>query len=335
MNRGLKISWKKGILKSINRKGASDGMKVKAARKRPSKKTIRESLSMGMLALPGIALLIIFNYLPMFGIVIAFKNFLPLKGIWGSDWCGFDNFKFFFTSSDAVRTIRNTVLYNLVWMVTGTFAGVGMALLFYNLKSRKALKIYNTVILIPKFLSAVLLSFLVEIFLGYRFGVVNQLMDMIGAARTDWYLEVSIWPFVLTFVHTWATVGVGSMIYYASLMGLDEGLLEAAKLDGANKLQQIWHVMIPHLIPIIVIQNILAIGNMFTGDFGLFYQVPKDSGQLYPVTDIINTYTFRALKSGNLARGAAVGLFQSAAGFVTVLVTNQIVKKISPENSLF
>lgn len=310
-------------------------MRAKVTKNRPSKKAVRESLSMGVLAIPGLVLLIIFHYLPMFGIVIAFKNFVPLKGIWGSDWCGLDNFKFFFTSSDAVRTIRNTVCYNVAWMILGTIAGVGLALMFYSLKSRRALKFYNTVVLIPRFLSAVLLSFIVEIFLSYRFGVVNQLIESLGGTKTDWYMQVNIWPFVLTVVHIWAGVGVGSMIYYASLMGLDEGLLEAARLDGANKMQQIWHVMIPHLIPIIIIQNILAIGNLFTGDFGLFYQVPQNSGKLYPATDIINTYTFRALKSGNLARGAAVGLFQSLAGFVTVLVTNKIVKKISPENSLF
>lgn len=310
-------------------------MRAKVTKNRPSKKAVRESLSMGVLAIPGLVLLIIFHYLPMFGIVIAFKNFVPLKGIWGSDWCGLDNFKFFFTSSDAVRTIRNTVCYNVAWMILGTIAGVGLALMFYSLKSRRALKFYNTVVLIPRFLSAVLLSFIVEIFLSYRFGVANQLIESLGGTKTDWYMQVNIWPFVLTVVHIWAGVGVGSMIYYASLMGLDEGLLEAARLDGANKMQQIWHVMIPHLIPIIIIQNILAIGNLFTGDFGLFYQVPQNSGKLYPATDIINTYTFRALKSGNLARGAAVGLFQSLAGFVTVLVTNKIVKKISPENSLF
>ena len=310
-------------------------MRAKVARQKASKKAIRESISMGVLALPGLALLILFNYVPMFGIIIAFKKFVPLKGIFGSEWCGLDNFKFFFTSQDAVRTIRNTMCYNIVWIVIGTICAVGLVLMFYSLKSRRALKFYNTVMILPKFLSAVILAFLAEVFLHYRYGLLNQLINLFGGEPVDWYASAEPWPVILTIVHLWATVGMASIIYYASLMGLDEGLLEAAKLDGANKVKQIWHVMIPHLIPIIIIQTILSIGHLFTGDFGLFYQVPKDKGVLYPTTDIINTYTFRALQSGNLARSAAVGLAQSAAGFVTVVVTNAIVKKISPENSLF
>lgn len=310
-------------------------MQINVTKKKYSRKAMRESVSMGMLAIPGVVLLLIFNYAPMFGIVIAFKKYEPLKGIWKSKWIGLDNFKFFFTSQDAVRTIRNTMCYNIAWIILGTICAVGLALMFYSLKSRRALKFYNTVVLIPKFLSAVILAFLAEIFLHYRYGVINQFLSALGFKTVDWYAAPNAWPFILTIVQLWASVGMSSVIYYASLMGLDEGLLEAAKLDGANKIQQIWHVMLPHLIPIIIIQTILSIGHLFSGDFGLFYQVPKDQGMLYPTTDIINTYTFRALKSGNLARSGAVGLAQSAAGFVTVVVTNAIVRKISPENSLF
>lgn len=305
------------------------------AKPRHTKKAIRESLSMGALALPGVILLLIFNYLPMFGIVIAFKRYVPLKGIWGSDWCGFENFKFFFTSQDAVRTIRNTMCYNLAWMAIGTVASVGLALMFYHLRSRRALKFYNTTIMFPKFLSTVILAFLAEIFLHPRFGLINTIRAHLGMKTPDWYAVSSVWPFVLTIVQLWATVGMASVIYYASLMSLDEGLLEAARLDGANRWQQIWHVMIPHLTPIIIIQNMLNIGNLFTGDFGLFYQVPKNSGILYPTTDIINTFTFRALQSGDLSRSAAVGLAQSVAGLIMVLVSNAIIKKISPDDAVF
>ncbi len=310
-------------------------MQSKKIRKKYSKKAVRESISMGVLAIPGIFLLLLFNYAPMFGIVIAFKKYEPLKGIWGSKWIGLDNFKFFFTSQDAVRTIRNTMLYNIAWIILGTICAVGLALMFYSLKNVRALKFYNTVVLIPRFLSAVILAFLAEIFLHLRYGVLNQFLNLFGVESIDWYATPGAWPFILTIVHLWATIGMSSVIYYAALMGLDEGLIEAAKLDGANKVKQIWHVMLPHLIPIIIIQTILSIGQLFSGDFGLFYQVPKDQGMLYPTTDIINTYTFRALQQGNLARSAAVGVAQSAAGFVTVVVTNAIVKKISPENSLF
>ena len=310
-------------------------MNTKARRVKPSKKMIRESISMGMLAIPGIIYLLIFNYIPILGVVIAFKNFKPLKGIMGSDWCGLDNFKYFFASNDALVTIRNTVLYNVAWLILGTICSVGLALMFYSIKNGKALKTYNTIMLMPKFLSAVLLSFVVEMFLNYRYGYLNQIIDNLGGGRIDWYTRPEFWPFILTFVQIWATVGVGSMIYYAALMSLDESLLEAARVDGANKVRQIWHVMLPHLTPIIIIQNIINIGHMFSSNLDLFYQVPQNVGLLYPTTDVINTYTFRTLQAGHLARAAAVGLAQSVAGFVMVVITNGIVKKVSPENRLY
>lgn len=307
----------------------------KHAKPKYTRKAVRESISMGALALPGVILLLIFNYIPMFGIVIAFKRYVPLKGIWGSAWCGLENFKFFFTSQDAVRTIRNTMCYNLAWMAIGTVASVGLALMFYHLRNRRALKFYNTVMIFPKFLSTVILAFLAEIFLHPRFGLLNTVLSKIGAKTPDWYAVSSVWPFVLTIVQLWATVGMASVIYYAALMSLDEGLLEAATLDGANGWQKIWHVMIPHLTPVIIIQNILSIGNIFNGDFGLFYQVPKNSGILYPTTDIINTYTFRALQSGDLSKSAAVGLAQSVAGLIMVLLANVVVRKLSPDDAMF
>ena len=321
--------------KIISRKEESVEVNMKTKRVKPSKKMVRESISMGLLAIPGIAFLVVFNYLPMFGIVIAFEKFKPLKGIMGSEWCGFDNFKYFFASNDAFVTIRNTLLYNIAWLILGTICSVGLALMFYSVKSGKALKVYNTVMLMPKFLSAVLLSFVVEMFLNYRYGYLNQFIENFGGNRIDWYTRVTLWPFILTIVQIWATVGVSSMIYYASLMSLDEGLLDAARVDGANKLRQIWHVMIPHLIPIIIIQNIISIGHMFNSNLDLFYQVPQNIGLLYPATDVINTYTFRTLQAGHLARAAAVGLAQSVAGFILVVITNEIVKKVSPENRLY
>lgn len=306
-----------------------------SGKNRPTKKAVRESISMGTLAVPGVLLLLIFNYIPMFGIVIAFKRYIPLKGIWGSDWCGLDNFKFFFTSQDALRTIRNTMCYNIAWMIIGTIASVGLALMFYHLRNRRALKTYNTIMIFPKFLSTVILAFLAEIFLHPRFGLINTVLGKLGMKTPDWYAVSSVWPVVLTVVQLWATVGMASVIYYAALMSLDEGLLEAATLDGASRWQKIRNVMIPHLTPIIIIQNILSIGNIFSGDFGLFYQVPKNSGILYPTTDIINTYTFRALQSGDMSKSAAVGLAQSVAGLIMVLLANAVVKKINSADAMF
>lgn len=304
-------------------------------RSKISKVTYKESISLTMLALPGIVLLFIFNYLPMAGIIIAFKDYKPLKGILGSEWCGLENFKFFFTSQDAARVIRNTLGYSILFIVVGLFASVGLALMFYSLRSRKALKFYNTVMILPKFLSVVIISFLTYTILNPSYGIANTIIQAFGGEKVQWYSVPEYWPVILLLVQVWRTVGMSSVIYYSALMGLDEGLLEASTLDGANKLQQIIHIMIPHLIPTMVISTILNIGHMFLGDFGLFYQVPKDQGLLYPATDIINTYVYRALKAGSMAKSTAVGLFQSVAGFIMVILTNTIVRKISPENSLF
>ena len=300
-----------------------------------SKVKRKETIHLSMMVIPGLILFIIFNYLPMFGICIAFKDYNPNLGLFGSPWNGLDNFEFFFTSQDAGRVIGNTVMYSVIFLVVDLVAGVGLALMFYNLRSRKALKFYNTVVILPRFLSAVIIAFIVYIILNPSYGLANSLLVACGFEKIQWYMRAQYWPVILTITHVWQTVGMNSIIYYASLMGLDEALLEAAMLDGANKWQQTWYVVIPHLVPVMVINTILAIGGLFSGDFGLFYQTPKNVGILYPTTDIINTYVFRALQNGSLEKSAAVGLFQSLVGFILITLTNAIVRKISPENSLF
>ncbi len=288
-----------------------------------------------MMAAPGIILLFLFNYLPMFGIVIAFKDFNPNKGILASPWNGVANFKFFFTSPDAVRIIRNTVLYSLDFMFITMACAVALALLFYVLKNRVMLKVYNTVVILPRLLSMVLIAYIVYSFLNPVSGMLNRLLAVFGVEAVDWYAEPAAWPFILTFVHIWQTVGMSSIVYYAALMGIDDSLFEAAELDGANRIQQIRYVAIPHLYSVMSIQLILAFGGLFSGDFGLFYQTTRDVGILYPTTDIINTYVFRGLKNGSLSVSAAIGLVQSVLGLIMVVGVNKIVQKISPENSLF
>ncbi|MBR4058639.1 MAG: sugar ABC transporter permease [Lachnospiraceae bacterium] len=300
-----------------------------------SKTKIHETLELTMLALPGIVLLFIFNYLPISGVLIAFKDYNPNKGIWGSPWVGFDNFKFFFTSQDAVRTIRNTVGYSLAFIIFEIITGVTLAILFYNLRNQKALKFYNTVVILPRFLSMVIVAYIVYALLSPTSGVFNAILRQFGADGINWYGEPVYWPFILTFVHIWCTVGMKSILYYASLVGIDTGLLESARMDGANKWQETWHIVIPHLIPLIIIQTIMSMGHIFNGDFGLNYQVTKNIGALYPTTDIINTYTFRALQEASLERGAAVGLFQNGAGCIMLILVNAIVRKVRPEDSLF
>ena len=295
----------------------------------------KETFHLDLMSLPGVLLLVVFNYLPMIGIVIAFKDYNPNLGIWGSAWNGLDNFKFFFTSQDAARTIRNTLMYSSSFLVLDLICAVGLALMFYNLRSKRALKFYNTVVILPRFMSPVIIAFIVYIILNPSYGLLNQLIIALGGSKIQWYSNSKYWPTILTITHIWQTVGMTCILYYASLMSLDDSLLEAARLDGANKWQETWHVVIPHLIPVMVISTILGLGSLFQGDFGLFYQVPKDVGLLYPTTDVINTYTYRALQSGSFGKSTAVSLFQSTMGCLMVLITNGIVRKVSPENSLF
>lgn len=295
----------------------------------------RRNFKLTMLALPGILLLFVFNYLPMFGVVLAFKDFNPNRGIWGSEWVGFKNFEFFFKSQDAKRVIGNTVGYGLLFLIVDLIVAVTLALMFYKLTSKKALKVYNTVVILPRFMSSVLVAFVAYLILSPSYGVLNSIIEAFGGEPISWYADAKYWPWILTITHIWQTMGMNCIIYYASLMSVDDNLLEAAAIDGANAWQQIWNVLVPHLVPLMIINTILGIGSIFAGDFGLFYQTPKDVGLLYSTTDVISTYTYRALQEGALDKSAAVGLFQSIAGMIMVLITNGIARKVSPESSLF
>lgn len=295
----------------------------------------RENRQLILLMIPGCLLLFVFCYLPLPGIYMAFVNYKPNQGIFGSQFVGLENFMFFFKSKDAVRIIRNTVGYSFAFLAVDLIFAVGMALMLYKLTSRGALKVYNTIILLPRFLSWVLVAFIVYIILSPTHGLANQLIKALGGDPVKWYSDYKYWPFIFVIVHIWKTVGMNSLYYYSSLMSLDESLIEAAALDGANKWQEFRYVILPHLVPTMIIIAILAIGKTFTGDFGMFYQLPKDVGALYETTDIINTYVYRALASGSFERSTAIGLFQGAMGMIMIMITNGIVRKISPENSLY
>ena len=296
---------------------------------------VKDNLQFLLMVLPTLVLLLLFHYLPMFGVVIAFQDFSPAKGFFGSEWVGLKNFEFFFKSQDAGRVIGNTVAYALTLLAMDNVLAIGLSLMFYCLKSNVCVKVYNTVMILPRFLSMVIISFIVLAMLNVRSGVINQGLVALGLKKVQWYSKPQYWPYILTFVHEWAGVGMGCILYYATLMGVDEGLFEAAMLDGANRRQQLWYVAIPHLVPVIMIKLILGMGSIFQGDFGLFYQVPRNIGLLYKTTDVINTYVFRAMMGGDLEKSAAIGLFQSLVGMAMVILTNLIVRRISPEQSLF
>lgn len=300
------------------------------------RKNWKENVQLLSLAMPTILLLGVFAYWPMFGVVLAFKDYKVPKGIWGSPWVGFKNFEFFLKSQDAWRVTRNTLGLNLMFIVVGIVCGVVFALIMFEVKRARQVKIYQTVSIIPSFLSWVAVGYIVYALLDPTKGVVNQVIEFFGGTQIAWYSEPKYWPVILLITKTWQSVGLGSIIYYAALMGVDSELYEAAEIDGAGKLQKTWFVSLPQIVPIIIIMGILDIGKIFRADFGLFYNVTRDVGALYSTTDVIDTYVFRSLMSqGNIGMSSAVGLFQSIICFVTLMLTNAIVRRVSPENSLF
>ena len=295
-----------------------------------------EQRQLTVLALPAVILAFVFQYLPIGGIIMAFKEFNANLGIFKSPWNGFENFKFFFQSQDAFRVVRNTVLFGIDFQIVGIVFALALALFLYEIRSKLALKTIQTVMILPHFISYVLVAFITYAILNLNYGVLNKLIVFFGGEKIDWYSDYKYWPYILTVVDIWKKVGMNCIIYYAALMGIDECLFEAARLDGATKWQEIRYIKIPELSSVVCILFILGIGHLISGDFGLFYQVPMDIGVLYPVTDIINTYVFRGLQQAtNLGMTSAVGLFQSVVSLILVVGTNLIVKKIDPEQSLF
>ncbi len=292
---------------------------------------INYNLPLLLISLPALIYLICFNYLPMFGVVIAFKDYNYVDGIFGSEWAGFKHFEYFFTSNDATVILRNTLLYNLVFLFLKQFLCVLVAIFLYEISSRTLIKTYQSAILLPNFISWVLVAYIGYALFSSNTGLINSLFGL----DISWYGTPKYWPYILTFFEMWKGVGMGCIIYYAALMGLDSSLFEAAAIDGANRFQQIIKISIPSIVSTICIMLIIGVGGIMGGDFGLFYQVPRNSGALYPVTDVISTYVYRGLQNGNMSQTAAVGLFQSVVGLILVLITNTTVKKINSENAMF
>lgn len=288
-----------------------------------------------MVLLPALVLFA-FSYLPYQGLIIAFKDFKVSKGIWGSDWVGLKNFSFFFKSSDAWRVLRNTIGLNLVFIILTLVFSVSVALMLNEVRSRAAVKTVQTILFFPYFISWVVAAYMVYAFLNHNYGILNQICDFFGWEKRPWYSEPGYWPYILAFMYLWKNVGYNSVIYYASIIGIDDSYYEAAALDGANRWQLIWHVTLPSIKGVIACMLIMALGRMMYSDFGLFYQVPRDMGALYPTTDVLDTYIYRALRvTGNISVSAAVGFFQAIVGFVLILGSNAITRKIDKDSAIF
>lgn len=294
-----------------------------------------------LLAAPGAIWFLIFAYIPMFGVIIAFKNFRVtgsgfIKSLMDSEWVGLRNFQFLFKSADAWIITRNTVLYNLVFIVLGIVIPVCMAIMLNELLNKKMAKFYQSAMFLPYFLSWVVVSYCLFAFLSVDKGYINHLLSLLGHKGIDWYTETKYWPWIIILMSQWKGIGYGTVVYLASIAGIDKTYYEAAMIDGATKWQQIKFITIPLLRPVITILFILSVGKIFNADFGLFYQLPKNSGPLYPVTNVIDTYVYRGLISlGEIGMSSAAALYQSVVGFILIMLSNYIVKKIDNENSLF
>lgn len=318
---------------------------LKAAKTRPRARKLmpkglgrggRDQIQLCLLILPALLVLIVTKYLPMGGLVIAFKDYRYNSGIFGSEWAGLENFKFFFMSNDAKVVIRNALLYNLTFIITGHIISIAFAIMLSNIKSKKMVGVFQTAMFQPYYLSWVVIAYISLTFLSYKSGVLNTLVQKLGREPISWYGEKKYWPFILWFFHMWKGQGYQILLYYTAILNIDDSIYEAAKVDGCTTMQTAIRITVPMLTPTMTILIIMGIGAIFNSDFGLFYQIPQGSGTLQSVTDVIETYTYRTLTEvGATSVSAAVGFVQSVVGLILVVTANSIVKKYNEENALF
>lgn len=306
-----------------------------------SKAVTKKDLCLFLMALPGVIWFIIFKYLPMGGVLVAFKDFrIDPRGFFysfiESEWVGFENFKFLFATSDAYIITRNVLAYNAVWIFLGLVLAVALAIGLNEIISKKLSKIYQIGIIFPFFLSWVVADHFLYSFLSPDKGIVNDMLQLMGKEQVMWYTEPGYWPYILTIMYLWKGLGYSSVFYLAALCGIDKTYYEAAIMDGAKKWQQIKYITIPLLSPVMIVLTLLAIGKIFYADFGLFYTIPRESGALFNATNVIDTYVYRAFrKLGDVGMSSAAGLYQSVVGFALVIISNKVIKGIDPEKALY
>ena len=298
---------------------------------------IRRYWPLYLMMLPACIYIFINNYVPLPGVALAFRQYNFQKGIYGSPLIGLKNFKFLFASKDAWIIMRNTIGYNLIFIVLGTVCAIAVAILLCEIRSKISKKIYQTCILIPYLVSMVIVSYLVFAFLREGNGYINtQILAKLGMNKISWYNEPKYWPVILVIVNLWKNIGYNSIMYYAMIIAIDKTYYEAARVDGAGRWQQILHITLPAIKPTIVILTLMSVGRIMYSDFGLFYQIPMNSGTLLDVTNTIDTYLYRGLmQTNNIGMSAAAGVYQSVVGFILVITANLIVKKVDPESALF
>ncbi|MCH4193217.1 MAG: ABC transporter permease subunit [Butyrivibrio sp.] len=295
------------------------------------------------MVLPGAIWFFLLRYLPMAGIILAFKNYKVYTKdptFWNnlihSKWVGLKNFKFLFSTSDSWLYIRNTLAYNVLWIILGLVVAVAFAIILNEITQKFVAKTYQTLMFFPYFLSWVVASYFVLAFLDPTRGLLDHYLTSHGMAAVDWYNEPKYWPWILTICNLWKNIGYSTILYLAAITGIDTTQYEAASIDGAGKWQQIWNVTLPNLRPMICILLIMNVGKIFNSDFGLFYTVPLNSGSLFSATQVIDTYIYRVMTAtNNIGMSTAGGLLQNLIGFICIMIANKVVTRIDEDSSLF
>lgn len=294
------------------------------------------NVQLTLLVLPMLIYIFIFKYLPMPGIVLAFQDYTYTGGLFGSDFVGLKNFEYIFGSSDAFRILRNTILHNVIFIITGNACSLFVALMMDRVIRKWQIKTFQTMMFLPYFISWVVVSYMSSIILEYDGGVLNAILGLFGKDPVSWYMTPAAWWFIIPIAHLWKSIGHSSIVYYGYILGVDNSLYEAAYIDGATEWQKMLYITIPMIKPAIVLNLIMSIGTLMRGDFGLFYYLTNDNGMLYSTTDIIDTYVFRGIrKTGDISGPAAIGLLQSVVGFILVVGANKIAKWLDPESRMF
>lgn len=293
--------------------------------------------SLLLMAMPAVLIMILFNYVPMFGLILAFKDFNFAKGILGSDWCGLDNFRYLFMVGEtAWRLTRNTVFYYLIFTVVNTIGSVMLAIGINEMVFSKTGRTFQSFMILPTFISYIAVSFVVYAFLKNDTGILNRLIVALGGENIRFYQDASKWPVILVIVNMWKQIGYGSVLYLSVLAGIDPNLYEAASIDGASSRQKMWYITLPMLVPMVIVRTLMGLGRIMHSDTGLFYQVTKNSPALYDTTQVLDSYVLNAIMtSTDYGVTAATTFYQSVIGFLMVVGTNLIIRKISPDNALF
>jgi putative aldouronate transport system permease protein len=297
---------------------------------------IRKNWALMLMALPAVVVVFVICYMPMPGIILAFKNYKPGLGIWGSEWTGLKNFEFLFNSGIAWQIIRNTVFLNFLFIIAAQVCSLTMAFMMNEIYHKYIAKVFQSILFFPHFVSWVLVGYFTYAFLNADNGFVNSVLVKYGMASVNWYAQPTYWIPILVFLSVWKGLGYFTILYLAGMLGINPEYFEAARMDGANKLQEIWYINLPLIRPLVIINVLLAIGRIFYANFDFIWNVTRDTGMLLETTNVIDTYIYRSMAAiGNFNLAAAAGFFQAIAGFILVLLANWVVRKIDNEQALF